>query len=224
MTTLTKAFLCVCMVVLAFGPCVGIAQEPPNLDNAKQAVVRYHDSGEYEADIAKVINEAIHYLKLRIDGPMDWHKKKPAIVLDIDETSLSNYHFMQKLSFGGSLQQIKALENQATNPPIGPTLKLYQFAKKHHLAIFFITGRHQSSRSATMLNLKKAGFTHWDGLFFKTSLYKNKMIAACKTAWRKKITDKGYTIVANIGDQKSDLVGGYAEKTFLLPNPYYSIA
>jgi hypothetical protein len=31
------------------------------------------------------------------------------------------------------------------------------------------------------------------------------------------------TIVANMGDQPSDLEGGFAERTFLLPNPFYRI-
>ena len=29
---------------------------------------------------------------------------------------------------------------------------------------------------------------------------------------------------ASVGDQPSDLAGGYAEKTFLLPDPFYRIA
>ncbi|HUO38503.1 MAG TPA: HAD family acid phosphatase [Mycobacterium sp.] len=32
-----------------------------------------------------------------------------------------------------------------------------------------------------------------------------------------------YTIVANIGDQPSDLAAGHAEQTFLLPDPFYRI-
>ena len=31
----------------------------------------------------------------------------------------------------------------------------------------------------------------------------------------------GYDIVANFGDQLSDLTGGFADKTFKLPNPMY---
>jgi hypothetical protein len=40
---------------------------------------------------------------------------------------------------------------------------------------------------------------------------------------RKEITAKGYTIVANIGDQYSDLVVGCAEGKFKLPDPMYYI-
>jgi hypothetical protein len=34
---------------------------------------------------------------------------------------------------------------------------------------------------------------------------------------------EGYTIVANIGDQPSDLAGGHSERTFLPPDPFYRI-
>ena len=33
--------------------------------------------------------------------------------------------------------------------------------------------------------------------------------------------DLGYTIVANYGDQFSDLTGGYADRAVKLPNPTY---
>ena len=32
---------------------------------------------------------------------------------------------------------------------------------------------------------------------------------------------QGYTILLSLGDQESDLTGGYAERTFKLPNPVY---
>jgi len=35
--------------------------------------------------------------------------------------------------------------------------------------------------------------------------------------------DQGYTIIVNIGDQMSDLDGGFAERTYKLPNPFYFI-
>jgi acid phosphatase len=33
----------------------------------------------------------------------------------------------------------------------------------------------------------------------------------------------GYTIVENMGDQPSDLLGGHAEKKYLLPDPFYRV-
>jgi hypothetical protein len=47
--------------------------------------------------------------------------------------------------------------------------------------------------------------------------------ASFKAPVRAAIEGTGYTIIANVGDQPSDLAGGHAEKTFLLPNPFYRI-
>jgi acid phosphatase len=48
-------------------------------------------------------------------------------------------------------------------------------------------------------------------------------VADFKAPERAKIEMKGYTIIANVGDQPSDLAGGHAERTFQLPNPFYRV-
>jgi HAD superfamily, subfamily IIIB (Acid phosphatase) len=42
-----------------------------------------------------------------------------------------------------------------------------------------------------------------------------------KSGTRAYIESMGYEIVADFGDQFSDLEGGYADKTFKMPNPNY---
>ena len=42
-----------------------------------------------------------------------------------------------------------------------------------------------------------------------------------KSGTRAYIESQGYDIVANFGDQWSDLLGGFADKTFKMPNPNY---
>jgi predicted secreted acid phosphatase len=42
-----------------------------------------------------------------------------------------------------------------------------------------------------------------------------------KSGTRAYIESQGYDIVANVGDQFSDLLGGFADKTFKMPNPNY---
>ncbi len=150
--------------------------------------------------------------------------QKLALVLDIDETSLSNYPSMYKMRFGGTLQQITDAESQANDPAISPTLELYRYAKANHIAVFFITGRGGISRAATEKNLSEAGYKNWDGISFKEENYKEKSIAPYKIRVRSLIEKQGYDIVLNVGDQQSDLTGGYADKSFkLLSNPYYFI-
>ena len=199
-----------------------IAKEPANLALAKQTVIQYHDSGEYDKDISHVIDRAMAYLKARVNSPKTLGKK-PAIVLDIDETSLSNYPDMKRLDFGGTIEEIRADEDKAVDDPITPTLKLYQYANEHHIAVIFLTGRFEDERSVTEKNLESAGYKNWDKLILRDSEYKNVAASTYKTAMRKKLTAEGYNIILNIGDQQSDLAGGYADKTYKLPNPYYFI-
>ena len=42
-----------------------------------------------------------------------------------------------------------------------------------------------------------------------------------KSGTRAYIESQGYDVVADLGDQFSDLLGGYADKTFKMPNPNY---
>lgn len=217
---MTKFLSCLLFsLVLVVTP--ALAKEPANLETAKQAVIHYHDSGEYNRDVSNVIEQAMRFLKMRLDHPTSG--KKPAIVLDIDETSLSNYAHLINMNFGGTLAEMRIAEDDGSDPAIEPTLKLYRFAKENHVAVFFITGRTDVEREATIANLKKAGYTAWDALFFKPDVFKGKPAEVYKTAIRKQLTDMGYDIIINVGDQKSDLSGGYADKTFKLPNPYYFI-
>ena len=56
-----------------------------------------------------------------------------------------------------------------------------------------------------------------------TSLMQTYSAADFKAPQRQAIEREGYTIIANVGDQPSDLEGGFSERTFPLPNPFYRI-
>jgi predicted secreted acid phosphatase len=209
------------LVLLCLLPTLSSAQEPINLADIKNQLIKYHDSGEYATDIKIVNHEALQYLKQRLQLA-DFQGKKPAIVLDIDETSLSNYQDMVKLNFGGTLKEIIDNEDKGSDPAIQTTLTLYQFARAHNVAVFFVTGRFEYERKATETNLEKAGYKHWDKLVLREGKYTHATAAEYKAAIRKQLA-ANYDILINMGDQYSDLAGGYADKTFKLPNPYYFI-
>lgn len=196
--------------------------EPPNLTVIKNEVKQYHDSGQYEKELAKVTHKAQQYIdhQARLNHSHNPHQKL-AIVLDIDETSLSNYKYMIKRDFTGTHSQFHHDIMAANAPAIKPTLALYKDALHHGVKVFFVTGRHQSEYDATKRNLIKAGYTQWAGLYLRPNNYHNKSIIPFKSHTRELISQKGYTILATIGDQYSDLKGGFAEKGFKLPNPYY---
>lgn len=203
----------------------GYAKPPPNLGLLREKIIAYHDSGAYLKDITQKITQAETLLKQTAATNQQLPKpKKLAIVLDIDETSLSNYDFMVSLQFGGTKKELAKWDKRTHNPPIQPTLNLYRLAKINHIAVFFVTGRHESARRPTEKNLKSAGYQSWKGLFMKPNNYSKEASAApYKAGIRQRITEHGYDIILNIGDQKSDLINGYADNTILLPNPFYYI-
>ncbi|WP_115703902.1 HAD family acid phosphatase [Legionella sainthelensi] len=196
--------------------------EPPNLALAKNELKNYHDSGSYQKELAQVIHKAQKYIEQQASlNKKEKLPKKLAIVLDIDETSLSNYNSMIQRDFGGNRQQYHQDIMAANAQAIKPMLALYQDALAHDVNVFFVTGRNESERKATEQNLIKEGYSRWAGLYLRPMSYSSKSIIPFKSHTRQKITEKGYTIVASIGDQYSDLKGGYAQKVFKLPNPYY---
>ncbi|CEG57927.1 HAD family acid phosphatase [Legionella fallonii] len=198
------------------------AAEPANLTLVKKELIQYHDSGEYQQELADKIKQARQYIiQQAIANQQHTSKQKLALVLDIDETSLSNYDKMIKHDFTANRARIHKEILAANAPAIKPMLALYQAAKNHGIKVFFVTGRNESERAATVNNLIKAGYTNWTGLYLRPEKYSASSIIPFKTDARKKISEQGYTIIASIGDQYSDIRGGYAQKGFKLPNPYY---
>ena len=74
---------------------VSAASMPSNLGELKRQVTEYKRSGAYDRDTAAVLGNAQAYV-LRRAGMVN----KPAIVLDIDETSLSNWPEIQANDYG----------------------------------------------------------------------------------------------------------------------------
>ena len=73
-----------------------------------------------------------------------------------------------------------------------------------------------------LANLRAVGYRGWAGLMMRPAGDK-RTVADYKSGERAKIEARGYMIIANMGDQPSDLAGGYVERTFLLPDPFYRI-
>lgn len=196
--------------------------EPPNLTLIKKQVRTYYDSGRYHAELIKTIHVARSYIiSQALENQKNNTKNKLALVLDIDETSLSNYEKMVKRDFVASKQQIHQEILAADAPPIKPMLSLYRAALSHGIKVFFVTGRNESERNATQKNLIQAGYKEWSGLYLRPDEYSNQSIIPFKSNARATIAQKGYTIVASIGDQYSDIHGGHTKKGFKLPNPFY---
>lgn len=198
--------------------------EPINLADLKTEIKAYHDSGMYIKEISQAIAPANDYIIKRAqENSKSTNPQKLALVLDIDETSLSNYNGIIARDFGFNIRTINQEIRAADAPAIEPILSLYRTALKYNVSIFFVTGRPQATLESTQKNLKRIGYTEWTALYLRPDTYNQKSNIPFKVQARKAITEQGYTIIASVGDQYSDLTGGYAEKMYKLPNPYYFI-
>lgn len=159
------------------------------------------------------------------------HAKK-AIVLDVDDTSLVTYSYEIFSNFAYSPASNAEFVNAGrkdvfpATPGIAQTVKR---AKAQGYSVFFLTGRLEAQRAGTEANLKQAGYpVASDQVYLKDldAAWLSSCAPDCSTIEYKSLTRKhieaaGYDIVANVGDQYSDLKGGYADRTFKLPNPMY---
>jgi len=195
-----------------------------NLGTLKLKLQRYYactcNCGCYAKELDHQAQAAIDLLDRRAA-----HKRaneKLALVLDIDETALSNYKQMAAQDYGYVPNAFDAWEDSAQATAIPGTLRLYQEAQKLGVTVFFITGRGESHRAATEQNLKSQGYTNFAGLTLRTPAQAKESTIEYKSGARKTIVDAGYRIVLNVGDQFSDLKGlPAAEYSVKLPNPFY---
>src|SRR4051794_36824251 len=132
--------------LIAAAPACAPQPHVRNIYDAEREVDRYITSGAYDRDFARVVGDARAYLE-RQAKIVD----RPAIVLDIDETSLSNWPAYKVNGWGRvlngpcDLQQgpcgLRAYQALGQSKSLVPTLELAKRAKELGVAIFFITGR-----------------------------------------------------------------------------------
>jgi len=160
--------------------------------NAELKALRiYHDNGKYDSDMRDIEKIGEAWILARSSKVT-----KPALVLDIDETTLTNFAEMSvddfeyqmdgKCPLEGDLPAprernekpdvsghivvpcgVISWDRSAKAPAIGATKKLFNFANARGVAVFFVTGREEFERSWTAKNLDSAGFRKRAGLFMR---------------------------------------------------------
>jgi predicted secreted acid phosphatase len=211
------------VITCAFAGCAAVARrEPVNLTARKAELVRYHDSGAYERGLTEVAKQASRWIEKR--AAKRTSGERLAVIFDIDETVLSNWANMQRDDFSYISDRWHAWLDRAEAAVIGPVRDTVFAAQHAGVAVIFLTGRKERDRPATERNLRTAGLGDYAMLIVETEAEAAKSggsTAVFKTEVRKRLEAEGWTIIANVGDQQSDLAGGYAEKIFKLPNPFY---
>ena len=189
---------------------------PMNLQTAKKEVQNYYESGRYSNDLKEIIANAeneISNVKLN---------KNSVVVFDVDETALSNYTAVTKVHFGYVESMWNDWINEAKAPATPEVKALYDFLITKNITVIFITGRDISQYEATYKNLRNAGYTKFDTLILKNNTA-HITTGKYKSIKREELTDKGYDIIASVGDQESDFEGKDTGIKIKLPNYLYLI-
>lgn len=190
---------------------------PINLTVAKYRVEKYYESGAYQDDLSEIVSRALkHFKKVPVTN-------NAVVIFDVDDTVLSNYADSKSISFGYVPKMSHEWVLQADAPAIIETKNLYDYLLKKGFKIIFITGRKYDEHEPTVKNLKAQGFAKFDRLVVREKNEVGMTAKKYKSGRRKQLTEDGYKIVGCVGDQASDLSGGFSGYQVKVPNYMYMI-
>ncbi len=204
----------------------------------------------YAKEAEKVASQGLSYIKARAHGPYHKGIKAIVLDVDDTTLATWNYEIFSNWSYNPTTNAQYVTEELFPAVP-GMVDMVNGAAKLGYAVIFITgrpatqelvtlgnltdsdtVGIDAGYPTPTTLNDGE------DGLFTKPAVadYPQYLKDACateiaagkscttihyKSATRAHIESLGYDIVANFGDQFSDLTGGFADKTFKMPNPNY---
>jgi hypothetical protein len=210
----------------------------PDPVNGATTLHQFSATGSYANEMSGIVADAEKYLgKNRVDRTAG-----KAVLFDIDDTTLNTYSYEIYSNFvfngGTNAAFVNAcLTTGCVFPAVPHMVDLEQYAVDHGYTVFFLTGRPENptsnQRPGTLANLTAAGYDVTDAnVYLKNpadawlSSCSNGTTVTCTTTQYKSLTRQhieslGYDIVANFGDQFSDLNGGFADRDVKIPNPMY---
>lgn len=202
-------------LTLLFFSCA--TEKPVNLSVTREEVKQYYESGKFNEELSKVIDEAKEkFSKVNF-------RENSVVIFDVDETALDNYGLAEQMGFGYVYEMNKKWNAEMKAPAIPQVKELYDFLLSKGAKIIFLTGRNFPEYEATYENLKKADYTVFDTLITQIGDEKKMKAREFKSGKRIWLTEQGYEIIGTVGDQWSDLEGEYHGVQVKIPNYLYLI-
>lgn len=202
-------------LTLLFFSCA--TEKPVNLSVTREEVKQYYESGKFNEELSKVIDEAKeNFSKVNF-------RENSVVIFDVDETALDNYGLAEQMGFGYVYEMNKKWNAEMKAPAIPQVKELYDFLLSKGAKIIFLTGRNFPEYEATYENLKKADYTVFDTLITQIGDEKKMKAREFKSGKRIWLTEQGYEIIGTVGDQWSDLEGEYHGVQVKIPNYLYLI-
>ena len=189
----------------------------------------FSPNSSYAGEMAGIVNDAENYLsRPRVRSTNTFQTK--AVVFDVDDTTLNTFSYEIYSNFVYNPTSNAAFVNAGVFRAVPHMVDLEHFAEAHGYKVFFLTGRPEAQRAGTIANLTNEGYDVQSSKLFLKDYTVDTWLSSCKPSCstiqyksltRAHIESLGYDLIANFGDQYSDLTGGFADQTFKLPNPMY---
>jgi hypothetical protein len=212
-------------------PTTAVDPVPNSIDGGDIALHTFNPDGAYAHEVEGIAAKAGTYLAHH-------HKRTAgkAILFDIDDTTLNTYNYEIYSNFVFNPTTNAAFVNAGVFPAVPGMVDLEHQAIAEGYKVFFLTGRPKNAttdqKPATLANLRAVGYDVVDDqVYLKdasgvTEPWLSPCAPTCTTTQYKSLTRQhieslGNEIVANFGDQFSDLNGGFADRTYKIPNPMY---
>jgi hypothetical protein len=146
---------------------------------------------EWRADVRHAMAGGRDYLTRRAD-----RGGRLAINLDIDNTALATRYDAGR--------------------PTPPVLRFARRAERLDIRVFFNTARHRGEGNLRRVagRLREVGYAV-DRICGRRH---GEAIVESKQRCRRQFRDRGYTLVANVGNRRTDFVGGGYERRYKLPS------
>ena len=189
----------------------------------------FSPNGAYANEVGGIVTGAERDLTKQA-GSSNPHGGKPAVVFDVDDTTLNTYSYEIYSNFVYNPTSNAAFVNSGVFRAVPHMVDLEHYAEAKGFAIFFLTGRPETQRTGTISNLTNEGYDVQGSRLYMKDYTVDTWLSPCATSCtttqyksltRAHIESLGYNIVGNFGDQYSDLNGGYSDLTFKMPNPMY---
>lgn len=145
---------------------------------------------EWRQDVRVAMKGSGHYVEDRVAAG----GTRLAINFDIDNTAMATYY--------------------AEGKPVRRVLKFARRAQAQGVYLLFNTGRTADKLGDMEAQLIAAGYAVTEICTREEGM----RLAKSKQACRRHFVEEGYTIIANVGNRRTDFVGGDYERAFRLPN------
>lgn len=213
------------------------ANNPEALEKAKQEIIAYHTAKDgllsgYEEEITIIIAQALHNFtaaKKRLDALSG--QRTPAIILDIDETVLSNLQLRIETNFASKsgCDENYIFRDQQRCTGIKPMVDFCKKMRELNYKLIFISSRRgpEDHIKATKANLIRENIQvdEIDGLFLMPVTLHHGTEKMPVGNWKESVRQTlscSYDIVGCIGDHNNDISGNYiGEIQVKLPNYLY---